>query len=112
VILIIKKFKKRIIMKKVFIISAFMLGFVGFIVAQNNLLTTNEVVYVQQDGFEAIAVDELPDAVKKAVVKDYTGASVSKAYVNENKQYKLILSMEGASKTIYANENGEWITAE
>jgi len=99
-------------MKKVFIISALMLGFVSITTAQNTLLAANEIVCVEQDGFEAIAVDDLPDAVKKAVVKDYEGASVSEAYVNENKQYKLVLNMEGASKTVYANEKGEWITAE
>jgi len=111
-ILIIKNFKTRIIMKKVFIISAFMLGFVSFTMAQNKLLATHEVVYIQQDGFEAIAIDDLPDAVKKAVDRDYEGASVSEAYMNEHRQYKLILNVEETPKTVYANEKGEWITAE
>ncbi|WP_162984885.1 hypothetical protein [Mesonia aquimarina] len=64
-----------------------------------------------QDGFKEIKTSQLPDAVKKAVKKDFKGADVAKAFMNDEKEYKLMLKMEGASemKTVYANAKGEWI---
>lgn len=95
-------------MKKLFIVSAFMLGFVGFTAVQANSVINHAVVCIQ-DGFVAIAADDLPDAVKKAMAKDFPDATLAESYVNENKQYKLVLNIGEASKTVYINENGEWI---
>ncbi|NER14563.1 hypothetical protein GWK08_14000 [Leptobacterium flavescens] len=98
-------------MKKVFIVSAFMLGFATVSGVYADTAINDEIIYVQ-DGFVAIAGEELPDAVKKALAKDYPNAELVKAYVNKDKQYKLELSVEGEAKTVYANEKGEWIDVE
>ncbi|WP_339707318.1 hypothetical protein [uncultured Kriegella sp.] len=63
-----------------------------------------------QDGFNEVAADELPEAVTAAVSKNYPTASIDKAYVNEEKQYKLEVSLEdGTAGTLYADESGNWI---
>lgn len=67
-------------------------------------------VIVAQDDFSEIAADELPAAVTEAVSKNYPTANIDKAFVNEEKQYKLEVSLEdGTSGTLYADENGNWI---
>ena len=63
-----------------------------------------------QDGFQEIEANKLPDAVKKAIIKDFRGADVEKAYINKKREFKLVLKAEGAeAKTVYANADGEWI---
>ncbi len=60
--------------------------------------------------FSEINVSDLPEAVTKAVAKDYSGATIDKAYVNGSSQYKLEISMEdGTALTLYADANGNWI---
>ncbi|MDR6299533.1 hypothetical protein [Mesonia maritima] len=72
---------------------------------------TVEVEMATQDGFKEIKASQLPEAVTSAVEKDFKGASIAKAFMNDQKEYKLMLKMEGASeaKTVYANAKGEWI---
>jgi hypothetical protein len=62
------------------------------------------------DEFTEIATSELPVAVTEAVTKNYPTATINKAYVNEDKQYKLEVSLEdGTSGTLYTDENGNWL---
>ncbi|MGO1585485.1 hypothetical protein [Mesonia sp.] len=72
--------------------------------------TPEKVHETVQDGFQEIEANKLPDAVKKAIVKDFRGADVEKAYINKKREFKLVLKAEGAeAKTVYANADGEWI---
>lgn len=67
-------------------------------------------VVVAQDDFSAIEISELPEAVAAAVAKSYPTATISKAYVNEAKQYKLEVALEdGTAGTLYADVDGNWI---
>lgn len=64
--------------------------------------------------FKEIKVSELPAAVTKAVATDFKGATVQKAYVNEKKEFKLVLvtgakDAKEATKTVFASKDGEWI---
>lgn len=64
--------------------------------------------------FKEIKVSELPAAVTKAVATDFEGATVQKAYVNEKKEFKLVLATDvedakAATKTVFATKEGEWI---
>ena len=60
--------------------------------------------------FKEIATADLPTAVSEAVAKNYPTATIDNAYVNEEKQYKLEVSLEdGTSGTLYADENGNWL---
>ena len=103
-------------MKTLFLLGAMTLG--GFTMnAQDALIAetgiqhnqVNEMLVVADD-FKEISVSEVPQAVSDAVAKNFPTASLDKAYTNEEKQYKLVLSLEdGTQGTVYADEDGNWI---
>lgn len=102
-------------MKKILMSAAVatMLLTVGTTKAQS-VQTENKSLQVEtavQDGFKEIKTSQLPEAVTAAVKKDFEDASIYKAYVNKQKEYKLLLKMEDVlePKTVYANAKGEWI---
>lgn len=97
-------------MKNLFLTTAFVLAtFSTFATTNNN---TNEIVNtvaIDKD-YKEISVDQVPQAVKDAVAKDYAGATIAKAYVNSNKEYKLELTAGGESKKVFADAAGNWIS--
>lgn len=73
---------------------------------------TAEVAVPVQD-YKEVKASEVPQTVKDAVAKDFSGATISKAYVNANGEYKIELATADAKKaTVYANAKGEWIKNE
>ncbi|AIY12306.1 hypothetical protein [Cellulophaga baltica] len=99
-------------MKKLILASAF--AFVGLTaVAQSGeevAMSETIVVSATQDSFSEIEKSELPEAVSSAVATNYPSATIDKAYVNDQKQYKIEVSLEGGTTgTLYADENGNWI---
>ncbi len=103
-------------MKTLFLLGAMTLG--GFAVnAQEALLSqngvrhnqVNEIMSVSSE-FSEISISEIPQAVADAISKNFPTATLDKAYVNEEKQYKLVLSLEdGTQGTVYADEDGNWL---
>lgn len=97
-------------MKKVLLSAAIVLGglssFTASAFTMNNL---DEVVIVNQQEFKEINVNDLPQAVKDALAADFENATLDKAYVNDQEQYKLDISVEGMSSTVYADKDGNWI---
>jgi Protein of unknown function (DUF2874). len=92
---------------------ATVLSFIGITAFANvetpELDVENATVIVAQD-FEEIEVSSLPEAVSKAVEKNYPTAKIDKAYKNEKDQFKLDLSLEdGTTGTVYADADGNWI---
>lgn len=73
-------------------------------------VTYNNGVFALKDEFVETEINELPVAVKKSVIKDFSGVKLSKAYVNEDNEYKLELKKESALAIVYTDTNGEWIT--
>ena len=70
---------------------------------------TEEAVEAQ-DGFNEVALEEVPEAITAALEAAHPGASISKAYVNENAQYKLEVTKEdGETAELYADAEGNWI---
>ncbi len=70
---------------------------------------TTEAV-APQDGFNEITSDKLPQAVTDALAKDYPEATISKAYMNEESQYKLEVALkDGSNAELYADADGNWI---
>ncbi|WP_062622891.1 hypothetical protein [Aequorivita aquimaris] len=71
-----------------------------------------EVAVPVQD-YKEVKASEVPQTVKDAVAKDFSGATISKAYVNAQGDYKIELATADAKKaTVYANAKGEWIKNE
>ncbi|WP_405412364.1 hypothetical protein [Maribacter sp. Asnod1-A12] len=103
-------------MKTLFLLGAMTLGGFGMN-AQDALLTDNGIqhnqvneITVEADDFEEISVSEVPQAVTNAISKNFPTANLDKAYTNEEKQFKLVLSLEdGTQGTVYADQEGNWI---
>ena len=92
---------------------ATVLSFVGitaFANVETPELENNNAMEIVQGDFEEISVSDLPSAVTSAVESDYPTATISKAYKNDQDQYKLDLTLEdGTTGTVYADAEGNWI---
>lgn len=98
-------------MKKLFFAAVLSLGsLTAFAQEGENLIAQATEVAVAQDDFSAIEISELPEAVTNAVSTNYPSATISKAYVNQEEQYKLEVTLEdGTTGTLYADKDGNWI---
>ncbi|MEL4307765.1 hypothetical protein [Joostella sp. CR20] len=96
-------------MKKVVLVAAMALGSLTAF-ATTPVTANNDVAVVTlQDDYKEIAVSEIPTAVQESLQADYAGATITKAYVNDEKTYKLEVTMGDQSGILFANENGEWV---
>ncbi|MFI2741361.1 hypothetical protein ACG2LH_01365 [Zhouia sp. PK063] len=97
-------------MKKLVLMAAIAFGsLTAFANTTTPVVNNNAIVKQYQEKFTEIKAEEVPEAVTKALKADYPDATLDKAYVNESKQYKLEVTTDGASKTLYADANGKWI---
>lgn len=75
-----------------------------------------ETTTVAEDQFKAIEVEQLPQAIKDAVTKNYEGKTIKSAAVKDaegTKTYKVtLLDAEEKTEDILFNEKGEVIPAE
>lgn len=78
--------------------------------------TPQEELQQQKDEMQKIEVQELPEEVQQAVERDFQGATISEAFVEEKegeKKYKIVLTtQEGETKELYADAEGNWIDKE
>ncbi|MDD3038597.1 hypothetical protein [Bacteroides sp.] len=99
-------------MKKLLVAVAMVLG-MGTSVAFAQEVKDSTVVEAQtpQDEFVKIDANQLPEAVMKALSKDYEGASIKEAFAKGeegSKIYKVIvLTKEGQEVEVLLNEKGE-----
>ena len=83
-------------------------GFSTF--ALTNINQSTEVICISiTEDFKEIKLKELPKDVMLTVAKDYELATVTKAYVNKNEQYKLELMENDEITTVYISKDGEWL---
>ena len=98
-------------MKKLPILAAFfaILFSIQNISAQEIASTTEKKEGItQQDTYQKIELDKVSEIIKAAVEKDFPGASIAEAYIDANKNYKLVLTLNNETKTVYTNARGEW----
>lgn len=75
---------------------------------ENQLVSAQEATPLQD--YKEVKASEVPQTVQDAVAKDFSGATISKAYVNAKGQYKIELATaDKKAKTVYANAKGEWV---
>lgn len=97
-------------MKNFVYATALAIGSLSTISANTPIFHDGIMEFIIAQEFTEIALEEVPTAITDALEKDYPGASLEKAYVNEESQYKLEVSMEdGSSKELYADAEGNWI---
>ena len=96
-------------MKKLILSAAIVLGsLTTFAVTPVQIPLTQ--ISVTQDDFAEIETSKLPEAVTKATEAAYPGATIVKAYMNQENQYKLELTVKDQSATVYTDAEGNWIT--
>jgi len=60
--------------------------------------------------FTEISTSDLPQAVIDALTTDFPSATLNKAYVNGEGQYKLEIAKEdGSTAELYADAEGNWL---
>ncbi len=96
-------------MKKIILSIAILASGVSTFAATTNVTTARSICSMVEEVFTEIAVETLPEAVTKAVAKDFTNATISKAFVNASGQYKLELTTDDATNTVYADKDGNWL---
>ncbi|APG60986.1 hypothetical protein [Christiangramia salexigens] len=70
---------------------------------------------VEQDAYASVEVVSLPQAVKVAVMKEYTGAVVTEAWMKsdeDEKIYKLKLDVDGEIVKVFIDAEGKWVEDE
>ncbi|AYN69441.1 hypothetical protein D1013_19665 [Euzebyella marina] len=82
--------------------------------AQEEETTVEEVATEQveatQDDYTEIAAEEVPAAITEALEAAHPGATISKAFMNEEAEYKLEVAKEdGETAELYADAEGNWI---
>ena len=96
-------------MKKLILTVAILASGISTFAISNTIVATEGIHAVMNDEFKEVALDKLPAAVVSAVEKDFPGATISKAYVNSTEQYKLEITLEGSTSTVYADKEGSWL---
>jgi len=96
-------------MKKLILTVAILASGVSIFALSNNMSPVEVVNVVMNEKFKEIAIEELPAAVTDAVSKDFASATISKAYVNSNEQYKLELTIDGSTSAVYVDKDGNWL---
>jgi len=59
--------------------------------------------------YNEIKSEEVPAAVTESLKKAYPDAELTKAYVNDKKEYKLEVKLGDKEGALYADETGKWI---
>lgn len=69
-----------------------------------------EATEAVQDSFNEVALEEVPATITEALEAAHPGATIAKAYLNEEAQYKLEVAKEdGETAELYADAEGNWI---
>tara|TARA_R110000868_G_scaffold16974_1_gene75246 strand:+ start:512 stop:817 length:306 start_codon:yes stop_codon:yes gene_type:complete len=99
-------------MKKLVFATALAIGSLGTITATATTPIFHDGIMegIFAQDFTEIKIAELPEAVTKALEKDFPGATITKAYVNEESQYKLEVTQEnGKTLELHADAEGNWL---
>ena len=59
--------------------------------------------------FKEVALENVPTAVTEAVTKNFSTATINKAYVNSSEQYKIELTIDGTDNVVYVDKDGNWL---
>ncbi len=97
-------------MKKLVFTAALAFGSLSMIAATTPIFGNEIITTVMNQDFTEIAIEELPSAITEALAKDHPGATIEKAFVNEEAKYKLEVTKEdGSAVELYADAEGNWL---
>jgi len=95
-------------MKKVILTALFAFSTLSVLAITANINQATFAVVIENE-FKEIAPSEVAKPVLEAVARDFKGATIQRAFINEKKEYKLELTLGEVTKTVYADANGNWI---
>lgn len=96
-------------MKKLILSAAIVLGSLSTYAAPSSNVTPVAKTVTIADEYTEIKMEELPAAVTESLMKAYPEAIISKAYVNENSEYKLEVKVGDKEETLFADADGKWL---
>ena len=96
-------------MKKLIMSAAVLLGSLStFATVLPTQVASEKVIFVS-DEYTEIKIEEVPTAVTDALKKAYPDAVLTKAFINEKKEYKIEVKIADKEGALYADETGKWI---
>ena len=96
-------------MKKLILSAAVLLGSLSTLATIVPTQVVSEKVIIISDEYTEIKLEEVPTAVTDALKKAYPDAILTKAYINEKKEYKIEVKIADKEGALYADETGKWI---
>jgi hypothetical protein len=96
-------------MKKVILSAAILLGSLSTFTASAQVQNTVEKTVTTTQEYTEIKLEELPAVVNEALKKSFPDAKLTKAYINEKKEYKLEVEVGDKVGSLFIDANGKWI---
>ncbi|CAM2842433.1 hypothetical protein [Flavobacterium frigoris] len=96
-------------MKKLILSAAVLLGSLSTFAAIAPVQNSVEKVITIADEYTEIKIEELPVTVTDALKTAYPDAVISKAFVNEKKEYRIDIKTGDQEGSLFADANGKWI---
>lgn len=96
-------------MKKLILSAAILLGSLSTFATVTTNQDTPAQVATTVEEYTEIKVEEVPTAVTDAFKKSFPEGKLTKAFINDKKQYKLEIEIGDKVGSLYAEANGKWI---
>ena len=93
-------------MKKLILSAAILLGSMSTFATTTAVQNSSEKVVAIANEFIEVKITELPVAIAESLKTSHPNAVISKAYVNESKQYKLELTTGDKTEEVLTDANG------
>ncbi|GIZ07924.1 hypothetical protein [Flavobacterium sp. UMI-01] len=96
-------------MKKLILSTAILLGSLSTFATPVKSYSPTAIAVNQSDEYTEIKIEEVPAAVTESLKKAYPDAVITKAYVNEKKEYRLDVKLGDKEGSLFADETGKWL---
>ncbi|WP_024479147.1 hypothetical protein [Cellulophaga baltica] len=99
-------------MKQLVFATALAIGSLGTITATETTPIFHDGIMegIFAQDFSEIKIEALPEEITAALAKNFPGSTISQAFVNEEAEYKLIVTSEtGEEMELYADAEGNWL---
>jgi hypothetical protein len=103
-------------MKKLILSAAIILGsFTAFAQEATNPLSTGanaqtgQTASATQEEYTEVKLEEVPTAITEAIKKSFPDATIDKAFINANKEYKLEVTSGGKKGNLFTDANGKLV---
>lgn len=96
-------------MKKRLAVLAIIVSSFSIYATQNVGMENGRDYLNMQSEYTEISLASIPKSVKVALVKAYPGATIVKAFINNKKEYRIEISVEGQNATVDTDAEGNWL---